>query len=84
MFSNVIVIFLPPFDFVPVFDSSAQALLYNQPMVVPQPDGSAVVAVHALLALPNISRPAGQPPRRLTAPEYLVKLKRPAGIAEVR
>jgi hypothetical protein len=34
-----------------------QALLLNQPRVQEQPDGSVVVAVHALLALPNVVRP---------------------------
>lgn len=37
-----------------------QALLLNQPRVLEQPDGSVVVAVHALIALPNIVRP-GEP-----------------------
>ena len=35
----------------------AQALLLNQPRVQEQPDGSVVVAVHALVALPNVVRP---------------------------
>jgi hypothetical protein len=34
----------------------SQALLLNQPRVVEQADGSVVVAVHALIALPNVVR----------------------------
>jgi hypothetical protein len=39
---------------------SVQALLLNQPRVQEQPDGSVVVAVHALIALPNVVRPGAR------------------------
>lgn len=65
--------------------ASAQALLYNQPIVEEQEDGSVVVLVHALIALPNLVRP--EEGRLLTAqpaaPEYWLKLKRPQAVAEV-
>jgi hypothetical protein len=41
----------------PPCHTPTQALLLNQPRVQEQPDGSVVVAVHALLALPNVVRP---------------------------
>jgi hypothetical protein len=63
-----------------------QALLYNQPVISEQDDGSVVVLVHALVAPPNLVRPATEGAlltSRASSPEYWLKLKRPQAIAEV-
>lgn len=63
--------------------TDVEALLLNQPRVQEQPDGSVVVAVHALIALPNVVRPGAKLPScRPAAPEYWLKLKRPQAIAD--
>jgi hypothetical protein len=63
-----------------------QALLYNQPVISEQDDGSVVVLVHALVAPLNVLRPATEGAlltSRAASPEYWLKLKRPQAIAEV-
>ncbi|KAF6258194.1 hypothetical protein COO60DRAFT_1693439 [Scenedesmus sp. NREL 46B-D3] len=61
------------------------ALLYNQPVISEQEDGSVVVLVHALVAPPNLVRPSTEGAlltSRASSPEYWLKLKRPQAIAE--
>eukprot|EP00879_Flechtneria_rotunda_P016930 GHRR01017724.1.p1 GENE.GHRR01017724.1~~GHRR01017724.1.p1 ORF type:complete len:443 (+),score=162.76 GHRR01017724.1:567-1895(+) len=63
--------------------TEVEALLFNQPRVTEQADGSVVVVVHALLAFSNLVRPGAKLPScRPTAPEYWLKLKRPQAVAE--
>eukprot|EP00775_Hariotina_reticulata_P006829 gene6829-7046_t len=63
--------------------TEVETLLLNQPRVREQPDGSVVVVVHALLALPNVVRPGSPLPScQPAAPEYWLKLKRPQAIAD--
>jgi hypothetical protein len=58
-----------------------QALLLNQPRVLEQPDGSVVVAVHALIALPNVVRPGESPCHCSWADEMMQMLSRAAAAA---
>eukprot|EP00882_Tetradesmus_deserticola_P009822 GHRQ01010379.1.p1 GENE.GHRQ01010379.1~~GHRQ01010379.1.p1 ORF type:complete len:506 (+),score=131.29 GHRQ01010379.1:324-1841(+) len=65
--------------------TTVEALLYNQPIIAEQEDGSVVVLVHALVAPPNLVRPSADRAlltSRASAPEYWLKLKRPQAIAE--
>ncbi|WIA40550.1 hypothetical protein OEZ86_013893 [Tetradesmus obliquus] len=65
--------------------TTVEALLFNQPVISEQDDGSVVVLVHALVAPPNVVRPATEGAlltSRASSPEYWLKLKRPQAIAE--
>lgn len=59
-----------------------QALLYNQPLLAPQPDGTLVLQIHVLLRWRSQHAAGHAAALQAAAPEYWLKLKRPQAVAE--